>query len=60
VVHVLLACHDSRCTAVYEAHGPLDELEDLACECGCALQIVRHLNRPEVGTDGVSLIRLAA
>jgi hypothetical protein len=60
VVHVLLACHDSRCTAVYEAHGPLEGLEELACECGCALQIVRYLSEPEQGSDGVSLIRLAA
>jgi hypothetical protein len=60
VVHVLLACHDSRCTAVYEAYGPLEGLEALACECGCALQIVRWLGEVREPPAGVELIRLAA
>jgi hypothetical protein len=60
VVHVLLSCHDSRCTAVFEAHGALDDLETLECDCGCALQIVRYLSEPDRGPDRMSLIRLAA
>jgi hypothetical protein len=60
VVHVLLSCHDSSCTAVFEAHGHLEDLETLACDCGCALQIVRYLSDPERGPRNVSLIRLAA
>jgi hypothetical protein len=60
VVHVLLSCHDSRCTSVYEAYGPLEELETLACDCGCALQIVRYLDEPTDRRDTVQLIRLAA
>jgi hypothetical protein len=60
VVHALLACHDSRCTAVYEAYGPLEELETLACDCGCALGIVRSLGEPTAGPAGVELVRLAA
>jgi hypothetical protein len=60
VVHVLLSCHDSRCTAVYEAYGPLEELEVLACDCGCALQIVRYLEDPASDREAISLVRLAA
>jgi hypothetical protein len=60
VVHVLLTCHDSRCRAVYEAYGPLEELETLACDCGCALQIVRWLGDVDEPVDDVELIRLAA
>ena len=60
MVHVLLSCHDSRCTAVYEAYGPLDEVETLECDCGCALQIVRYLSEPEHRPHRVSLVRLAA
>lgn len=60
MLHVLLACHDSRCTAVYEAYGPLEDLEDLACDCGCALQIVRYLADPDRGPSAVEIVRLAA
>ena len=60
MVHVLLTCHDSSCQAVYEAYGPLEELEALACECGCALQIVRWLGEVEESPGSVEIIRLAA
>jgi hypothetical protein len=60
VVHVLLSCHDSGCTAVFEAYGRLDDVETLECDCGRALQIVRYLSDPGQGSDRVSLIRLAA
>jgi hypothetical protein len=60
VVHVLLTCHDSRCESVYEAYGPLEELESLACECGCALQIVRWLGDVKEKPGSLELIRLAA
>ena len=60
MVHALLACHDSNCTAVFEAYGRLGDLESLACDCGSALQIVRYLTDPEQGPDTVSLVRLAA
>ena len=60
MVHVLLSCHDSSCTAVFEACGELDGLEALKCDCGRALQIVRYLSEPEHRPDRVSLIRLAA
>ena len=60
MVHVLLYCYDSDCSAVFEAYGHLQDVEALACDCGCALQIVRYLSEPDDGPDGVSLIRLAA
>jgi hypothetical protein len=40
VVRALLICSDDGCTAVYEALGLLQEIEGLACECGCGLAIV--------------------
>jgi hypothetical protein len=60
MVHVLLACHDSRCTAVYEAYGPLEELDALACDCGCALQVVRWLGDVDERQESLEIIRLAA
>jgi hypothetical protein len=40
VLHALLICSDDDCTDEFEAWGTLDELEALACECGCALQLI--------------------
>ena len=60
MLHVLLTCHDSRCHAVFEAYGPLEELESLSCDCGCALQIVRWLGEVEEEPGSVEIIRLAA
>ena len=40
VVHARLICSDDDCTDVFEAYGTLEELEALACDCGCALEIV--------------------
>jgi hypothetical protein len=41
VFHALLICSDERCAEELEAYGTrLEELEALACECGCALQII--------------------
>ena len=39
-----LICCDDDCTEVFEAYGTLDELEALACDCGCALQIISISN----------------
>ena len=39
-VHARLVCSEEECTDTFEAYGPLDELEALACDCGCALQVV--------------------
>jgi hypothetical protein len=36
----LLNCSDEACTHEIESWGTLDELEALACDCGCALQVI--------------------
>jgi hypothetical protein len=36
----LLICSDETCTAELETWGTLEELEALACDCGCALQVI--------------------
>ena len=40
MVYGLLVCSDDDCTDEFEAWGTLEELEALACECGCALQLI--------------------
>ena len=50
VFHGLLICSDDHCTETFEAWGTLEELEALACDCGCALAIVT-LDEC-AGTDG--------
>jgi hypothetical protein len=46
--HALLICSDGDCTDGFEAWGSLEELEALACECGCALQVI-SLSLPGAG-----------
>ena len=49
VFHAALICCDDDCTEVFEAYGTLEELEALACECGCALQVISISNaEPEL------------
>jgi len=36
----LLICSDDECTHERETWGTLDDLEALACDCGCALQVI--------------------
>jgi hypothetical protein len=41
VLHATLICSDEACAEELEAYGVrLEELEALACECGCAMQII--------------------
>jgi hypothetical protein len=40
MLHALLICSDDDCTDAFEAWGTIEELEALACECGCALQVI--------------------
>ena len=41
VFHALLICSDEACAEELEAYGMrLEELEAMACECGCALQLI--------------------
>lgn len=35
-----LICSDEACDEIFEAWGTLEELAALACDCGCALQIL--------------------
>ena len=35
----LLICSDEGCTDTAEAWGTLEELEAIACECGCAMHV---------------------
>ena len=40
MLYAALICCDDDCTDVFEAYGTLEELETLACDCGCALQVI--------------------
>ena len=40
MVRARLVCSDEDCEEVFEALGPLEEVEALACECGCSLQVL--------------------
>ena len=35
----LLICSDEECTETTEAWGTLEELEALACDCGCSMHV---------------------
>jgi hypothetical protein len=38
--HATLICSDDGCDETFEAWGTLEELEALACDCGCTLQVL--------------------
>ena len=38
--HARLICSDGDCDETFEAWGTLDELQALACDCGCALELL--------------------
>jgi hypothetical protein len=48
--HARLICSDDVCDEAFEAWGTLEELETLACDCGCALQILT-LSEAEEGAQ---------
>jgi hypothetical protein len=54
----LLICSDEECAELFEAYGSLDELEALACECGCSLHILTVQERDGV-ERGFDLARAA-
>jgi hypothetical protein len=61
VVRARLFCSDSRCAAAFEAIGPIEELETLACSCGGGLEIIgfpEEFERPARGR--FELLPLAA
>jgi hypothetical protein len=61
-VHALLVCSADGCAELFEAYGPLDEVEALACECGYGLQVLGwpvRIDDAETGADGPELVPLA-
>ena len=38
--HAMLICSDGDCAESFEAWGTLEELEALACDCGCTLEVL--------------------
>lgn len=38
--HAMLICTDGDCAETFEAWGTLEELEALACDCGCTLEVL--------------------
>ena len=56
--HALILCSDGDCAELFEAYGTLEELEALACDCGCALQVISISEAPAdlVPGRGVELI----
>ena len=40
MVYALLICSDADCAAEVESAGTLEELGALACDCGCAMQVL--------------------
>lgn len=63
MVHALLMCSEDECTDTYEVYGLLEEIEALACECGCGLAVIGWPDTVEGGPSssrGVALLPLAA
>jgi hypothetical protein len=54
----LLICSDEGCAELFEAYGSLEELEALACDCGCSLEILT-LDEAEAAQPGFDLVPLA-
>ncbi len=40
MVRARLLCSGEDCAGIFEALGPLEEVEALACECGCSLEVL--------------------
>jgi hypothetical protein len=56
----LLLCADGDCAEVFEAYGSLEELEALACDCGCSLELLEISEAEEPApADGFVLIPLS-
>lgn len=47
-----LICSDMGCAEVFEAYGSLEELEALACDCGCSLEVI-ELSNVDDATPGL-------
>jgi hypothetical protein len=40
MLYAILICSDPDCAEELEAHGELADFEQLACDCGCTLQVI--------------------
>lgn len=49
--HAILICSDGDCAELFEAYGPLEELEALACDCGCSLELLATSELDGAGRD---------
>jgi hypothetical protein len=57
MVRARLICSDEGCPAVFEAVGALEEVEALACDCGCALELLAW-PEPAEGRTGNLVLEL--
>ena len=48
----LLLCGEAECAEVFEAYGSLEELEALACDCGCSLELLEISEADEQAPAG--------
>jgi hypothetical protein len=55
VFRALLVCADGDCAEVFEAYGALEELEALACDCGCSLELL-EISELDERPEGFELI----
>jgi hypothetical protein len=61
MVRARLFCSDPACDAVFEAIGPIEELEALACSCGGGLEVIGFPDESEGPANGAfELLPLAA
>lgn len=60
MVHVRLICCNDACAQEFEAFGPLEEIEALACDCGCTLEVIRWLAEEPGDEPSVTLLPAAA
>jgi hypothetical protein len=40
MLYAILICSDPECADEVEVHGEPVDLEQLACDCGCTLQVI--------------------
>ena len=52
--HAMLICSDGDCAEAFDAWGTLADLEALACDCGCTLEIL-NLGESEDAAGPVEL-----
>jgi hypothetical protein len=57
-VRARLFCSDAHCAARFEAIGPIEELEALACSCGGGLEILGFPDDSEGPARGLFELRL--